>query len=154
MDNKFFSILIILLITTINLITSAIYDEDLFRRIDEFITSRGFINENHTVTTKDEYKLSVNRMINPFAGLALGVNRLEPVLLVHGVLGSGISWLYNEPNGRVRPWPQNNHRPNVTDNSLGFLLSNNGFDVWIISVRGTSYSRSHVHLDPDKGTKT
>lgn len=35
------------------------------------------------------------------------------------------------------------------DQSLAFLLADNGFDVWIANTRGTKYSRGHVSLSPD-----
>lgn len=35
------------------------------------------------------------------------------------------------------------------DQSLAFLLADNGFDVWIANTRGTRYSRGHVSLSPD-----
>lgn len=38
---------------------------------------------------------------------------------------------------------------NPPDQSLAFLLADNGFDVWLVSVRGTKYSLGHRSLSPD-----
>ncbi|KAG8387060.1 hypothetical protein BUALT_Bualt03G0214000 [Buddleja alternifolia] len=35
------------------------------------------------------------------------------------------------------------------DESLGFILADNGFDVWLANVRGTNYSSGHTSLSPD-----
>lgn len=44
----------------------------------------------------------------------------------------GITWLLSPP-----------------DQSLALVLADNGFDVWIVSSRGTKYSRGHVSLEPE-----
>lgn len=38
---------------------------------------------------------------------------------------------------------------NSPDESLGFILADNGYDVWLANVRGTQYSSGHTSLIPN-----
>ncbi|PIA32379.1 hypothetical protein AQUCO_04500172v1 [Aquilegia coerulea] len=89
----------------------------------------GYTCEEHTVTTPDGYILSMQRIPTGISGAAAS---RPPVLLQHGLLMDGITWLLNAP-----------------DESLAFILADNGFDVWIANTRGTRYSRGHTSLSPD-----
>ncbi|KAI3992578.1 hypothetical protein MKX01_020870 [Papaver californicum] len=90
----------------------------------------GYACEEHTVTTQDGYILSMQRIPVGKSGETSGVR--PPVLLQHGVLMDGITWLLNTP-----------------DQSLAYILADNGFDVWIANTRGTKFSRGHTSLSPD-----
>ncbi|KAL0351129.1 UNVERIFIED_CONTAM: Triacylglycerol lipase 2 [Sesamum radiatum] len=81
------------------------------------------------VTTDDGYILGLLRIPEGRAGSG-GANR-PPVLLQHGLLVDGISWLMNPP-----------------EESLPLILADNGFDVWISNLRGTQFSRRHLTIDP------
>ncbi|KAL0377303.1 UNVERIFIED_CONTAM: Triacylglycerol lipase 2 [Sesamum radiatum] len=93
------------------------------------VTINGYKCQEFDVTTDDGYILSVLRIPEGRAGGG-GANR-PPVLLQHGLLVDGMSWLMNPP-----------------EESLALILADNGFDVWISSVRGTQFSRRHLTLDP------
>nr|GEX09485.1 triacylglycerol lipase 2-like [Tanacetum cinerariifolium] len=94
------------------------------------VQPRGYTCEEHKVTTKDGYVLSLQRIPLGRAGGKEGSQ--VPILLQHGLLMDGITWLLSPP-----------------DQSLALVLADNDFDVWIVSSRGTKYSRGHVSLKPE-----
>ncbi|XP_072992570.1 triacylglycerol lipase 2 [Typha latifolia] len=91
----------------------------------------GYKCEEHEVTTQDGYILSMQRIPEGREGGGGGGGRRQPVLLQHGVLMDGMTWILNSP-----------------DESLAFVLADSGFDVWIANTRGTRWSSRHVSLDP------
>lgn len=84
----------------------------------------GYAFEEHKVTTKDGYILSLWRI--PSKLNAKAHNR-KPIILQHGLLDDSWTWfaLQNE-------------------NCLPFMLCEKGFDVWLPNSRGNMFSLEHV----------
>ncbi|CAA2954026.1 triacylglycerol lipase 2-like [Olea europaea subsp. europaea] len=91
----------------------------------------GYKCQEFDVKTDDGYILSLQRIPEGRTGGGGGGLNKPPVLLQHGVLVDGMTWLLNSP-----------------EQSLAMILADNGFDVWISNTRGTKFSRRHVNLDP------
>ena len=84
----------------------------------------GYWVQEYQFFTEDYYGLSLYRMQN----LSTGSLQKPVVLLWPGLLESPDSWIINN------------------EQSLGYLLANSNFDVWVGSSRGTKYSIRHKTL--------
>ncbi|CAF2083871.1 unnamed protein product [Rotaria magnacalcarata] len=105
-------------------------DPECDYNITQLIQSKGYPWEEHKVTTADGYILGVFRI--PHGRNASSTTPGRPVLLQHGLLDSATSWVINFP-----------------EQSLGFILADAGYDVWLGNMRGNHYSRAHVKYNPD-----
>eukprot|EP00252_Welwitschia_mirabilis_P017415 TRINITY_DN3860_c0_g1_i2.p1 TRINITY_DN3860_c0_g1~~TRINITY_DN3860_c0_g1_i2.p1 ORF type:complete len:416 (+),score=56.59 TRINITY_DN3860_c0_g1_i2:260-1507(+) len=87
----------------------------------------------HKVVTKDGFVLGLQRIPYGIQDNGAGLSGLRPsVLLQHGLFQGGDTWFEN-----------------LSNESLGFILADSGFDVWVGNVRGTRWSYGHVSLSED-----
>ncbi|KAB1208451.1 Triacylglycerol lipase 1 [Morella rubra] len=91
------------------------------------IEPAGYSCSEHTVRTKDGYLLGLQRVSSRTGEIK--EERGPPVLLQHGLFMAGDAWFLDS-----------------AEQSLGFILADYGFDVWVGNVRGTRWSHGHISL--------
>jgi pimeloyl-ACP methyl ester carboxylesterase len=100
------------------------YDDEVV----SYVKNLGFECTAHEVVTQDGYILRVHHL--PPKNKQISGNK-KPVFLMHSAFSNSLYYL---------------NTPNI---SLGFYLSEKGYDVWLGNVRGSKYATAHKWLDTE-----
>ncbi|KAL1485171.1 hypothetical protein MTO96_032136 [Rhipicephalus appendiculatus] len=111
-------------------------DPDVCTTIEALVRSKGYPFETHEVATEDGYLLQVHRIPHGRDGHCGGNEtgrpccERGPVFVMTGLLADSASMVLDFPK-----------------QSLGYVLADNGYDVWLGNVRGNTYGKKHKELD-------
>lgn len=94
----------------------------------DFITGYGYPAEQHFAFTSDGFALGLQRIPHGRNGRG---NSSNVVILQHGLLDTSATWVINSPQ-----------------QSLAFILADNGYDVWLANTRGNKYADGNIYWDP------
>ncbi|XP_049528930.1 lipase 3 [Dermacentor silvarum] len=105
---------------------------------ESLIGNNGYPLETHEVVTEDGYMLQMHRIPHGRMGSCAHISASKdrwcggrgPVFVMTGLLADSASLVLDFP-----------------DQSLGFVLADNGYDVWLGNTRGNTFGRRHRSLD-------
>ncbi|MCQ2818434.1 MAG: alpha/beta fold hydrolase [archaeon] len=122
---------LISLVLNQNLLVNPKFEKNLpFSKSREYVKdtveSFGYLYEEHKITTADGY---INTAWRIPAKKETPTKIGKPIILQHGVIDTGFTFVQ------------------LKENSIAFLLVNEGYDVWLTNTRGGYCSLDHVELD-------
>ncbi|GMT01711.1 hypothetical protein PENTCL1PPCAC_23885 [Pristionchus entomophagus] len=111
-------------------------DPEAYMDAIDMIRRWGYPAELYDVVTKDGYILDMYRIPHGrFAEANSSCNR-PAILMVHGMGVTSTEYFMNPP-----------------ESSPAFILADQGFDIFLLNLRGTTYGKRHMTLTPDFGSK-
>ncbi|XP_066246257.1 lipase 3-like [Euwallacea similis] len=106
-------------------------DPDTGLNLYQFIAKYGYYYENYTVVTNDNYILNTVRIPRGRNESSTSNSTKPAVLLLHGIWSHPADFII------------------MGDRSIGFLLAEQGFDVFLMACRGNTYSPGHLNFSTD-----
>ncbi|XP_063697759.1 lipase 3-like [Culicoides brevitarsis] len=110
-------------------LTQNVLSED--KSLSSYIQDLGYPAEVHEVTTQDGYVLTLHRI--PKSPKTKNSTKSSPILFVHGIGVSGSLFIVPIPS---------------VDKGIAYMLSDAGYDIWILHSRGTHLSMRHIKHPP------
>ncbi|GMS83382.1 hypothetical protein PENTCL1PPCAC_5557, partial [Pristionchus entomophagus] len=118
------------------IVVTIAYDVEESMTAEEMIAHWGYPVESYDITTEDGYILKLLRIphgrsssTKTFLSDSNSACHRPPILFVHGFMMDASAFVLNPP-----------------ESSPGMILADAGFDVFLLTVRGTSDSQRHLKL--------
>ncbi|CAN8022882.1 unnamed protein product, partial [Ixodes persulcatus] len=102
-------------------------DPDACKSIEHLVMSKGYPFESHKVETEDGYVIEMHRVPD---GRTPSSRPGQPVFVMTGLGADSSIFVFDFPG-----------------QSLGFVLADDGYDVWLGNTRGSTYGKEHRRLD-------